>query len=129
MGVTHPYHPQGPRAEATSAAVIHQALETGMTLVDTADVYGPYTNEELVGRALGGGWRDRAVLATKVGLVTDLPADGGRTTSSPGMSRNGRPEHVHASIDASLRRLGTDHVDLYQLHRVDPAVPLEETWG
>jgi aryl-alcohol dehydrogenase-like predicted oxidoreductase len=131
MGMTHAYDPQGPRDEATSASVIHQALDLGMTLIDTADVYGPYTNEELVGRALRGPWRDRAVLATKVGLVTDLPADhaAGDSTSSPGMSRNGRPEHVHASIDASLRRLGTDHVDLYQLHRVDPAVPLEETWG
>ena len=132
MGMTHAYDPQGPRDEATSAAVIHQALDLGMTLIDTADVYGPYTNEELVGRALGGGWRDRAVLATKVGMVTDVPADHastGGTSTSPGMSRNGRPEHVRASIDASLRRLGTDHVDLYQLHRVDPAVPLEETWG
>jgi aryl-alcohol dehydrogenase-like predicted oxidoreductase len=142
MGMTHAYDPQGPRDEATSASVIHQALDLGMTLIDTADVYGPYTNEELVGRALGGPWRDRAVLATKVGLVTDLPADhapgggapsgdapAGGTAASPGMPRNGRPEHVRASIDASLRRLGTDHVDLYQLHRVDPAVPLEETWG
>lgn len=132
MGMTHAYDPQGPRDEATSAAVIHRALEEGMTLIDTADVYGPYTNEELVGRALAGGRRDQAVLATKVGLVTDLPADHASATpapTSPGMSRNGRPEHVRASIDATLRRLGTDHVDLYQLHRVDPAVPLEETWG
>ena len=109
--------------------MIHQALDLGMTLIDTADAYGPYTNEELVGRALAGGQRERAVLATKVGLVM-----GGSTpaalsgTASPGAGRNGRPEHVRESIDGSLRRLGTDHVE-YQLHRVDPGVPLEEPGG
>jgi aryl-alcohol dehydrogenase-like predicted oxidoreductase len=129
MGMTHAYDVATPRDEATSISVIHQALDLGMTLIDTADVYGPYTNEELVGRALGSGHRDRAVLATKVGLTADTPAAAGRTTNSPGMGRDGRPEHVRASIDASLQRLRTDHVDLYQLHRVDPQVPLEETWG
>ncbi|WP_306208552.1 aldo/keto reductase [Actinoplanes sp. RD1] len=125
MGMTHAYDQAAPRDDATSVSVIHQALDAGMTLIDTADVYGPYTNEELVGRALAGPWRERAVLATKVGLVT-----GGGTGGGPaGLGRNGTPEHIRASIDASLRRLGTDHVDLYQLHRVDPAVPLEETWG
>src|SRR5215813_6877477 len=129
MGMTFSYDMETPRDEATSISVIHQALDLGITLIDTADAYGPYTNEELVGRALAGGHRERAVLATKVGLLTDsveVAAPGG---SSPGAGRDGRPEHVRKSIDGSLRRLGTDHVDLYQLHRVDPQVPLEETWG
>jgi len=73
MGMTHSYDMATPRDEATSVAVIHQALDLGMTLIDTADAYGPYTNEELVGRALAGPQRERAVLATKVGLVTDSP--------------------------------------------------------
>jgi Aldo/keto reductase family len=89
----------------------------------------PYTNEELVGRALAGGHRDRSVLATKVGLISGPSAAAGSGSNSPGAARDGRPEHIRASIDGSLRRLGTDHVDLYQLHRVDPRVPLEETWG
>ena len=129
MGMTHSYDMETPRDHATSIAVIHQALDLGMTLIDTADVYGPYTNEELVGRALAGGHRDRAVLATKVGLTADTVQVANPGTTSPGAARNGRPEHVRQSIDASLRRLRTDHVDLYQLHRVDPQVPLEETWG
>src|SRR5690348_11665740 len=122
MGMTFSYDMETPRDEATSISVIHRALDLGMTLLDTADVYGPYTNEELVGRALAGGHRERAVLATKVGLVGDTPAAAG-STNSPGMGRDGRPEHVRESIDASLKRLQTDHVDLYQLHRVDPQVP------
>jgi aryl-alcohol dehydrogenase-like predicted oxidoreductase len=124
MGMTASYDLETPRDEATSISVIHQALDHGATLIDTADVYGPYTNEELVGRALKGSRRDQAVLATKVGLVrdTDYP-------NELKFLNNGRPEHVRASIDESLRRLGTDHVDLYQLHRVDPNVPLEETWA
>ena len=129
MGMTFSYDMETPRDDATSIAVIHQALDLGMTLIDTADAYGPYTNEELVGSALAGGRRDRAVLATKVGLITDSPQAANPASNSPGASRNGRPEHVRMSIDGSLRRLGTDHVDLYQLHRVDPQVPLEETWG
>jgi aryl-alcohol dehydrogenase-like predicted oxidoreductase len=129
MGMTYSYDMETPRDDATSIAVIHQALDLGMTLIDTADAYGPYTNEELVGRALADGRRDRAVLATKVGLITDSPQAANPASNSPGASRNGRPEHVRMSIDGSLRRLGTDHVDLYQLHRVDPQVPLEETWG
>jgi aryl-alcohol dehydrogenase-like predicted oxidoreductase len=130
MGMTASYDMETPRDDATSVAVIHQALDLGMTMIDTADAYGPFTNEELVGRALTDGYRERAVLATKVGLVmggSSSPAGSG--TASPGAGRNGRPEHVRTSIDDSLRRLGTDHVDLYQLHRVDPEVPLEETWG
>jgi aryl-alcohol dehydrogenase-like predicted oxidoreductase len=78
---------------------------------------------------LAGGQRERAVLATKVGLLTDSVEVVNPGSTSPGAGRDGRPEHVRASIDGSLRRLGTDHVDLYQLHRVDPRVPLEETWG
>lgn len=120
MGMSHGYDPQG-RDEAVSVSVIHQALDTGVDLLDTADVYGPHTNEELVGRALAGR-RGQAVLATKVGLITDADHPLGRRN-------NGRPEHIRESIDASLRRLGTDHVDLYQLHRLDPDVPIEESWG
>jgi aryl-alcohol dehydrogenase-like predicted oxidoreductase len=129
MGMSFSYDMDTPRDDATSISVIHQALDLGMTLIDTADAYGPYTNEELVGRALAGGQRDRAVLATKVGLLADSVEAADPGNSSPGASRDGRPEHIRASIDGSLRRLGTDHVDLYQLHRVDPQVPLEETWG
>jgi aryl-alcohol dehydrogenase-like predicted oxidoreductase len=129
MGLTFSYDMDTPRHEPTSIAVIHQALDAGMTLLDTADAYGPHTNEELLGRALAGGHRDRAVLATKVGLLTDSVEVANPGGSSPGAGRDGRPEHVRRSIDGSLRRLGTDHVDLYQLHRVDPRVPLEETWG
>jgi aryl-alcohol dehydrogenase-like predicted oxidoreductase len=109
------------RDDAMSIRVIHRALELGATLLDTADVYGPYTNEELVGRALQDR-RDTAVLATKCGMVVEDAAE-------YRLGRDGRPEHVREAIDASLRRLGTDHVDLYQLHRVDEKVPLEETWG
>lgn len=127
MGMTFSYDMETPRDDATSISVIHRALDLGMTLIDTADAYGPYTNEDLVGRALAGGHRERAVLATKVGLLTDSVEVA--NPNSPGAGRDGRPEHVRASIDGSLRRLGTDHVDLYQLHRVDPQVPVEETWG
>jgi aryl-alcohol dehydrogenase-like predicted oxidoreductase len=109
------------RDEARSIATIHHALELGVTLIDTANVYGPFTNEELVGRALAGR-RDEAVLATKVGLVVE-------DLATLTLGKDGSPEHVREGIDASLRRLGTDHVDLYQLHRVDPDVPIEETWG
>ncbi|WP_405014009.1 aldo/keto reductase [Kitasatospora sp. NBC_01539] len=120
MGMTWAYDPNG-RDDTTSVDVVRAALDLGVTLIDTADVYGPYDNEELVGKALAGPYRDRAVLATKVGLVPGT--DGAR------VGNDGRPEHVRQAIDDSLRRLGTDHVDLYQLHRVDPAVPIEETWG
>src|SRR5215813_496228 len=129
MGMTHAYDLEASRDDATSVAVIRRALDLGMTLIDTADVYGPFTNEELVGRTLAGGYRERAVLATKVGLTADTVQVADPGNNAPGLARNGRPEHVRESIDASLRRLGTDHVDLYQLHRVDPQVPLEETWG
>jgi aryl-alcohol dehydrogenase-like predicted oxidoreductase len=125
MGMSFAYDMATPRDEATSVSVIHQALDLGKTLIDTADVYGPYTNEELVGRALADR-RDRAVIATKVGMECIDPTGG--PGGAPLVRPNGRPEHVRAAIDASLRRLGTDHIGLYQLHRVDPEVPLEETW-
>ncbi|MGK4580075.1 aldo/keto reductase [Kitasatospora sp. HPMI-4] len=120
MGMTWAYDPSG-RDDEVSTRVVREALDLGVTLIDTSDIYGPYSNEELVGRALAGPYRERAFLATKVGLV---PGTGDDRTAN-----DGRPEHVRKAIDDSLRRLGTDHVDLYQLHRVDPAVPIEETWG
>jgi len=106
------------RDDEQSVQVLHRALDLGVTLIDTADVYGPFTNETLVGYGLAGR-RAEAFLATKVGLVV------GRD----GIVKDGRPEHVREGIDASLTRLQTDHVDLYQLHRVDDSVPLAETWG
>jgi aryl-alcohol dehydrogenase-like predicted oxidoreductase len=121
MGMSAGYDPDG-RDDATSVRVIRRALDLGMTLIDTADVYGPYANERLVGRALRGR-RGDAVIATKAGLVLD----GGRDGEAP--RRDGSPAYLRVAIDASLRRLGVDHVDLWQLHRVDPAVPLEETWS
>ncbi|MGP4006961.1 aldo/keto reductase [Streptomyces sp. 4N124] len=120
MGISFSYDQATPRDQAEMVSVIHQALDLGMTLLDTSDVYGPYTNEQLVGRALADGHRDRAVLATKVGV---LAKDGAVT------GLDGRPEHIRRSIDESLGRLGTDHVDLYYLHRVDPDVPIEESVG
>jgi aryl-alcohol dehydrogenase-like predicted oxidoreductase len=127
MGMTFSYDMKTPRDDETSIAVIRRALDLGATLIDTADVYGPYTNEELVGRALAGGHRERAVLATKVGLFVSDPTGG--PDNSPLIRNNGHPDHVRRSIDGSLGRLGTQYVDLYQLHRVDPQVPIEETWG
>ncbi|MCQ1946140.1 MULTISPECIES: aldo/keto reductase [unclassified Arthrobacter] len=127
MGMSYAYDMNAERDDETSISVIRGAIELGTTLIDTADVYGPYTNEELVGQALKDGYRERVVLSTKVGLEVsnEAPAAG----TMPGLKKDGRPEHIRASIDASLRRLGTDHVDLYILHRVDPQVPLEESWG
>ncbi len=120
MGMTWAYGEEG-RDEAQSIAVLHRALDLGVTFIDTADMYGPFTNEELVGRGLAGR-RDEAFLATKCGLVVE-------SAVPIRMSRNGTPEHVRAAIDASLARLQTDRVDLYQLHRVDENVPVAETWG
>src|SRR6478609_8256655 len=120
MGMTWAYGAQD-RDEAESIATIHRALELGVRLLDTADMYGPYTNEELVGTAIADR-RDQVFLATKCGLVVE---DAGEYV----LSRNGRPEHVRKAIDASLRRLQTDYVDLYHLQRIDPDVPVEETWG
>src|SRR6266567_3270260 len=118
MGMSEFY---GTGDEKESIATIHRALELGVTLLDTADVYGPYTNEELVGRAIAGR-RDQVVLATKFGIVRD-PAD----PAARGV--NGRPEYVRKSCEASLRRLSVDHIDLYYQHRVDPQTPIEDTVG
>ncbi|GAC1536641.1 MAG: aldo/keto reductase [Herpetosiphon sp.] len=108
------------RDEQESIATIHHALDQGISFLDTADMYGPFTNEVLVGKALKGR-RNAAVLATKFG--NERRADG----SWVGV--NGRPEYVRQSCDASLQRLGVDHIDLYYQHRVDPKVPIEETIG
>ena len=117
MGMSEFY---GALDDAESVATIHRALDLGITLLDTADVYGPHTNERLVGRAIAGR-RDAIVLATKFGIMR------GPDPKSRGV--NGRPEYVRASCDASLQRLGVDHIDLYYQHRVDPNVPIEETVG
>jgi aryl-alcohol dehydrogenase-like predicted oxidoreductase len=109
------------RDDRRSCDAIREALDRGVTLLDTADIYGPYTNEELIGLALAGR-REEAVISTKVGLVVE----DARTFT---LGNDGRPEHVREAINASLRRLRTDHIDLYGLHRVDPKVPIEETWG
>jgi len=118
MGMSE-FYGAGKREE--SVATINRALDLGVDFLDTADVYGPHTNEKLVGSAIKGR-RDEVVLATKFGIVRD-PDDPQRR------GINGRPEYVHSSIDGSLQRLGLDHVDLYYQHRVDPTVPIEETVG
>jgi aryl-alcohol dehydrogenase-like predicted oxidoreductase len=117
MGMSEFY---GVRDDVESIATIHAALDAGITLLDTADIYGPFINEQLVGQAIKGR-RDEVVLATKFGFQRD-PADPARVI-------NGQPAYVHAACDASLRRLGVDVIDLYYLHRVDAAVPIEETVG
>jgi aryl-alcohol dehydrogenase-like predicted oxidoreductase len=118
MGMSDFY---GPRDDAESIATIHHALDRGLSLLDTADMYGPFTNEELVGKAIKGR-RDQVFLATKFGIVRDASDPAKRGIS-------GRPEYVRASCDNSLKRLGVDHIDLYYQHRVDPNVPIEETVG
>lgn len=108
------------RDEDAAIQTIHRALDLGVTLLDTADMYGPFTNELLVGRAIKSR-RDSVVLATKFG--NERSADG------KSRSINGTPEYVHKACDASLQRLGVDHIDLYYQHRVDVKVPVEDTWG
>jgi aryl-alcohol dehydrogenase-like predicted oxidoreductase len=118
MGMSEFY---GSADEGEAVATIHRALELGITLLDTADMYGPHTNERLVGGAIEDR-RDEVVLATKFGIARD-PDD----PTVRGV--NGRPEYVLQACDASLRRLAVDHIDLYYQHRVDPDVPIEETVG
>ena len=119
MGMSAFYGGRGNEADAI--AVIHRALESGVTLLDTADMYGPHTNEVLVGKAIAGR-RKEVFLATKFGIQMD-PDD----PAARGI--NGRPEYVIAACDGSLKRLGVDHIDLYYQHRVDPGVPIEDTVG
>ncbi|MET4924725.1 aldo/keto reductase [Streptomyces sp. PSRA5] len=117
MGMSAFYTGAG-REDAESIRTIHRALDLGVTHLDTAEVYGPYVNEELVGRAIKDR-RDEVVLATKFGLVSH--------TGRPGLDST--PANIRAAVEGSLRRLGTDHIDLYYQHRVDPGTPIEETVG
>jgi len=114
------YYNIGAGSDAESIRTIHRALELGVTHIDTAEIYGPYTNEELVGRAIKDR-RDQVVLATKFGLVSHSGGGPGVLDSSPA--------NVRAAVEGSLKRLGTDHIDLYYQHRVDPNTPIEETVG
>ena len=117
MGMSDFY---GPTDDVESVATLHRAIELGVTFLDTADMYGPFKNEELLGRALRGR-RDEVVLATKFGNR--------RSPDGAFLGVSGRPEYVREACDASLRRLGVDHIDLYYQHRVDPSVPIEDTVG
>lgn len=117
MGMSEFY---GVRDDVESIATIHRALELGVTLLDTADMYGPYTNEMLVGKAIKGK-RDQVVLATKFGIQ--------RGPNPTDRSINGKPGYVKSACDASLQRLGVDHIDLYYQHRVDANTPIEDTVG
>ncbi|MGA5731123.1 aldo/keto reductase [Streptomyces seoulensis] len=119
MGMSHGYTGSG-SDDAESIRTLHRALDLGVTLIDTAEIYGPYTNEELLGRALHGR-RDQVVLATKFGMVSH-GGDGAGTLDSS-------PANIRVAVEGSLRRLGTDHIDLYYQHRVDPNTPIEETAG
>jgi aryl-alcohol dehydrogenase-like predicted oxidoreductase len=120
MPMNHGYNVAGADPEE-SRATLHRAVELGITLFDTADVYGPFTNEETVGHFLvNDGYREQVFIATKVGLVFK---------DSVSYDRNAKPDYIRAACDASLSRLNTDYIDLYQLHRVDPEVPIEESVG
>ncbi len=117
MGMSEFY---GSHDDQESIATIHRALDLGVNFLDTADMYGPFTNEELVGRAIRGR-RDQVILATKFGIV--------RSADPTARAVNGRPEYVRAACEGSLRRLGVETIDLYYQHRVDPNTPIEETVG
>src|SRR5712671_2318437 len=119
MGMSQAYGTSDERDEQESIATIHRALELRVTFFDTAEVYGPYTNEELLGRALKGR-RDGVVIATKFGFKIENGAIAGLDS---------RPEHIREAVEGSLRRLATDRIDLLYQHRVDPAVPIEDTVG
>src|SRR5438132_6715569 len=118
MGMSEFY---GDHDDAESLATIDRAIDLGITFFDTADIYGPHTNEELVGRGIRGK-RHRVVIATKFGILRDSDTPGFRGI-------NGKPEYVKQACEASLRRLGIDCIDLYYQHRVDPETPIEETVG
>jgi aryl-alcohol dehydrogenase-like predicted oxidoreductase len=120
MGMSAFYTGKG-SDDAESIRTVHRALELGVTFFDTAEIYGPYTNEELLARALAGR-RDDVVIATKFGLLSHRGGDRGRVI-------DGHPDNVRAALEGSLKRLGTDHVDLYYQHRMDPKVPIEDTVG
>jgi aryl-alcohol dehydrogenase-like predicted oxidoreductase len=118
MGMTHAY---GTGDEEAGLQTIHRALELGVTLLDTAEIYGPHTNEQLVGRAIAGR-RDEVQIATKFGFRLNPDSPWARSV-------DGTPENVRSAVEGSLQRLGTDYIDLYYQHRIDPEVPIEETVG
>ncbi len=119
MGMSTAYTGAG-SDDAEAIRTIHRALDLGVTFIDTAEIYGPYTNEQLVGRALAGR-RDEVVLATKFGWISYSGREPGQLDSSP--------KSIRTAVDGSLQRLQTDHIDLYYQHRVDPATPIEDTVG
>ena len=123
MGMSQSYGTDEERDERESIATIHRAIELGSTFLDTAEVYGPFLNEELLGRALkalGTGARDRVVIATKFGF---------NIVNGKQSGVNSQPAHIREAVEGSLRRLQTDHIDLLYQHRVDPNVPIEEVVG
>jgi len=119
MGMSAAYTGAG-SDDAESIRTIHRALDLGVTFLDTAEIYGPFTNEELLGRAINGR-RDQVVLATKFGMISHAGGGPGHLDSSPA--------NIRTALEGSLRRLGTDHIDLYYQHRVDPNTPIEDTVG
>ncbi|GAA3097794.1 aldo/keto reductase [Streptosporangium carneum] len=118
MGMSFAYGGAG-SDDTESIRTLHRAVDLGVTMIDTAEVYGPYTNEELLGQALKGIHRDRVVIATKFGMISHTGGDG----------LDSSPANVRIAVEGSLRRLGVDHIDLYYQHRVDPDTPIEDTVG